>query len=123
MRAYIINGNDNECGEIDVEPRLSEYYRLIGCDCIDIAVREIHGHPYNIVLDDEGLFKPNRVTAISMRSDIFGNRERLVGTLLIFGLDEEGDLTDLTDDEVLQIQRHMVMAIFSDESVHPMLWY
>lgn len=123
MRAYIVSGKEDKHGEIEVEPSLKEYYRLIGCDCIDIVVREIDGHPYNIVLDDEGLLKPNRITAMALTSDIFGNTERLAGTLLVFGVDEEWDLAGLDDDEVLQIQRHMVSAIFSDESIHPMLWY
>ena len=123
MRAYIVSGKEDKHGEIEVEPSLKEYYRLIGCDCIDIVVREIDGHPYNIVLDDEGLLKPNRITAMSLTSDVFGNTERLAGTLLVFGLDEECDLAGLDDDEVLQIQRHIVSAIFSDESIHPVLWY
>ena len=36
---------------------LQDYYRLIGCDCIEIANREIRGKRYDIICDDEGLLK------------------------------------------------------------------
>ena len=36
---------------------LQDYYRLIGCDCIDIANREIRGKRFDIICDDNGLLK------------------------------------------------------------------
>lgn len=126
MRAYFINSETDEHGAIEVEPKLQEYYRLIGCRCVDFAVREIDGHPYNIILDDEGLLKPNRIAAISVQSDMWGNQERLAGNLLIFGLDPddyEHGCKSLTDEELLQIQRRMIDGVFADGSEHPVLWY
>lgn len=126
MRAYFINSETDEHGAIELEPKLDEYYRLIGCRCVDFAVREIDGHPYNIVLDDEGLLKPNRIAAISVQSDMWGNQERLAGNLLIFGLDPddyEHGCKSLTDEELLQIQRRMIDGVFADGSEHPVLWY
>lgn len=99
-------------------------YRLIGCDCVDIIVRHVNEQPFNIVLYDEGLLKPNRITGVSVMSDIFGTQEKLVGNMLVFGVDEENDdLRGLTDDEVLTIQRRMVDAIFRDGTEHPTFWY
>lgn len=126
MRAYFINSETDEHKAIDIEPKLEEYYRLIGCRCVDFITREIDGHPYNIILDDEGLLKPNRIAAISVQSDIWGNQERLAGNLLIFGVDEddyEHGCKSLTDEELLQIQRRMIDGIFADGSEHPLLWY
>ena len=124
MRAYYINAETDEHGAIDVEPTLTEMYRLIGCDCIDIIVRHVNEHPFNIVLDDEGLLKPNRITAVSVMSNIFGTQEKLAGSMLVFGVDEEDDdLRGLTDEELLTIQRRMVDAIFMDGSEHPTFWY
>ena len=126
MRAYYINSETDEHGAIDVEPKLQEYYRLIGCRCVDFAVREIDGHPYNTILDDEGLLKPNRVTAVSVQSNAFGTQEQLAGNLLIFGVDpddyEHGNAS-LTDDELLQIQSRMIYGVFADGSEHPVLFY
>lgn len=124
MRAYHIDMQTDTCEVIDVEPKLDEYYRLIHCDCIDIVMREVHGHKYNIVLDDEGLLKPNRISATSVESDMFGNQERLAGSLLIFGVEEvEYDLRSLTDDEVEQIKRRITDARFADGSKHPVFCY
>lgn len=122
MRAYYIDTKTDEHGPIEVEPSLKEYHRLIGCDCITIVTREVNGHPFDIVLDDEGLLKPNRISAISVASDMFGTQEKLVGNLLIFGSGEE-DFRSLTDEEVRTIQRRMIDGLFADGSEHPTFWY
>lgn len=122
MRAYFINSKTDEHGPIEVEPSLKEYYRLIGCDCITIATREVNGHPFDIVLDDEGLLKPNRTSAFSVEADVFGTQEELVGNLLIFGSGEE-DFRSLTDDEVLMIERRMIYSVSTDGIGHPTLLY
>lgn len=126
MRAYYINSETDEHEAIDIEPKLEEYYRLIGCRCVDFAVREISGRLYNIILDDEGLLKPNRVSAVSVWSNAFGAQEHLAGNLLIFGVDEddfEHGCRSLTDDELLLIQSRMIDGIFADGSEHPVLFY
>jgi len=122
MRAYYINSKTDEHGLIEVEPSLKEYYRLIGCDCITIVTREVNGHPFDIVLDDEGLLKPNRTSAVSVEADVFGTQERLVGNLLIFGSGEEA-FRSLSDDEVLTIQRRMIYSVSIDGIGHPTFLY
>ena len=122
MRAYYINSKTDEHGPIEVETSLKEYYRLIGCDCITIVTREVNGHPFDIVLDDEGLLKPNRTSAVSVEADVFGTQERLVGNLLIFGSGEEA-FRSLSDDEVLTIQRRMIYSVSIDGIGHPTFLY
>ena len=47
---------------------LQDYYRLIGCDCIEIANREIRGKRFDIICDDEGLLKAEpQVSAVNGR--------------------------------------------------------
>lgn len=126
MRAYFIDSKTDEHNVIDIEPTLDEYYRLIDCTCVDIIMREIDGHPYNIVLDDMGLLVPNRIAAISVTSNLFGDRERIAWNLLIFGVDTEdleSGLKSLTDDEVRQIERRMIQGLFRDGMEHPVLFY
>ena len=126
MKAYYINGETDEHGPIEVEPKLEEYYRLIGCRCVDFAVRQIGGTAYNIICDDEGLLEGKKVTAWSTRRNAWGEHEVLVGNLLIFGYDPdniENGCKPLTDDDVLAIQRRMVMGIFEDGTEHSVLWY
>lgn len=122
MRAYYVNSKTDEHGPIELEPSIKEYYRLIGCDCITIVTREVNGHPFDIVLDDEGLLKPNRVSAVSVEADVFGTQEKLVGNLLIFGIGEE-DFRSLTDDEVLMVDCRMIYRVSIDGAVHPTFLY
>ena len=56
---------------------LQDYYRLIGCDCIEITNREIRGKRYDIICDDEGLLKAEpQVSAVNGRGEAM-----LVGNL------------------------------------------
>ena len=80
---------------------LEDYYRLIGCRCIDIVSRTIGDVRVEIVLDDEGAIidKP-KVSAI----DIDGT-PMLFGNLLIASgrVTEDGELTELTRAEIDEI--------------------
>ncbi len=42
---------------VETEGGLAEWYRLIKCDLIDIVSRKIGGRYYDIIVDDEGLYK------------------------------------------------------------------
>ena len=102
MRGYFVNVRDCEHGPVEASG-LEDYYRLIGCRCIDIAVRDVGGRPYNIVLDDEGLLVDSPVVSAYM-----GNEPALAGNLIFFGLDESTfDVASLSDDDVENIKNHM----------------
>lgn len=122
MKAYYVNANAVKFGTIDIEPTLEEYYRLLDCDCIDIVVRRVGGIPFNIVLDDEGLLKPNRVGGAATDCD-----ELLMGNLLLFGVDDvTHDLRGLAEHEAQTIEGSVVVAILQHEdgySIGPVLAY
>lgn len=122
MKAYYINVNTGECGAIEVEPSLEEYHRLIDCCCIDIVERRVGGIVFNIVLDDEGLLKPNRIGGVARDCD-----EMLAGNLLLFGVDEfTHDLRHLTEHEAQTIDENVVMAFLKcgdGFSIGPVLAY
>ena len=90
---------------------LDDYYRLIGCRCIDIVSRTIGDVKVEIVLDDEGAIidKP-KVSAI----DIDGT-PMLYGNLLIASgrVTDDGELTELTDAEVDEIMDNVAMITTS----------
>lgn len=83
---------------------LKEYYDLIGCSYIDIVSRKIGRKWYDIICDDEGTFKSDPlISAI----DDFG-RVMLVGSLIICGMaDDEGELTDLSDNDIRYIKKRI----------------
>lgn len=90
----------NEKAEVVKADGLDDFYRLIDCDTIDIVTRKIGRRYYDIICDDNGLFADGpKISAIDDCGSIM-----LVGNLLIAGLhDEEGELTDLTDDDIAYI--------------------
>ena len=80
---------------------LDDYYRLIGCDYVDIIHRRIGDVEVEIVLDDEGLFVENpKPSGI----DVTGTPV-LFGNLLIASgrVTDDGELTELTEYEVDEI--------------------
>ena len=103
---------------IDVENRkvklveangLKDYYKLIGCWCIDIIHRRIGDVEVEIVIDDEGaLVESPKVSAISPEG-----APTLYGNLLIASgrVTEDGDLTELNQDEIEAIKTWCIATI------------
>lgn len=95
---------------IDVENRkvemveangLKDYYKLIGCRCIDIIHRWIGDVEVEIVIDDEGALVENpKPSGIDVRGT-----PALYGNLLIASgrVTEDGELTELTEAEIDEI--------------------
>ena len=80
---------------------LDDYYKLIGCRCIDIIHRRIGDVEVEIVLDDEGLLVENpKPSAISV-----DGTPMLFGNLLIASgrVTDDGELTELTEAEIDKI--------------------
>lgn len=83
---------------------LDDFYREIGCSCIDIASLSIGGKTFDIFVDDEGLLKDDageHISAIAMEDGSF--LPQLVGTLVFANHDAAGNTTDLSLDDTLLI--------------------
>jgi len=103
MLAYHINQKEGTAKSVEIEPSLDELHKFVDCDCIDIVVRLVGGVAYNIVLDDEGLLRSDvRIGAVSASGD-----EVLAGNLLIFGVDDDGELRSLTPTELSLLEAHI----------------
>ena len=91
---------------------LDDYYRLIGCRTIDIVHRTIGDDiEVEIVIDDEGaLVESPKVSAISPEGT-----PALYGNLLIASgrVTEDGELTELTKEEVDEIKENVAMITTS----------
>lgn len=104
MKVLVLNEKGFEVQNI--ADKLSEYYKLIECTTIDIVVRMIAGKAYDIICDDEGLFKENpRVTALWKDFT-----PALVGNLIFAHHDTEGNMTGLTDDEIQSIKQASIIT-------------
>ena len=98
---YLVLDVENRVVEVVEANTLDDYYRLIGCRCIDIVSRTIGDVRVEIIIDDEGALVNNpKVSAI----DIDGT-PMLFGNLLVASgrVTEDGELTELTQEEVDEI--------------------
>lgn len=120
MRGYLIDVVNDKAREVEIADgnHLKQFYDLIGCDCIDIAVRTVGGKPYNVVLDDEGL-----LVADPIASAVDANyHAMLAGNLLIFGIGADMDLVGITKEDVGNIQSNCREVIdFDRMTMHPVI--
>lgn len=84
---------------------LDDIYKAINATVFDIADRQIGDKPnkvYSIYCDDEGLFKEDAYLAA------FGSPENLiVGDILIAKHDAQGEMIDLTTEDIDYIGKHV----------------
>ena len=99
---YLDVENGKFAEERVIDDDLQEFYKLLNCNTIDIVRRMVGGVKVCIICDDEGYFNPNpKVGAHTL----FNVSPPLVGNLIFAGTeDNEGNLTDLTDNEIERIK-------------------
>ena len=111
MKMLLIDSERGEDRVVETEGGLDNYYKLLDCDLVDITTRSIGGELFDIICDDEGLLKDDRiVSAVDKKG-----RPALVGNLLISKADEEeGRQIGLTDEELFHCQLHIADATSPD---------
>lgn len=99
-KMYLIDVINEKAEVVKTWGTLNDFYLLLNCDTIDIVTRKIGRHYYDIICDDNGLFADSpKISAIDDSGSIM-----FVGNILIAGMhDEEGELRDLTDDDIAYI--------------------
>lgn len=108
MEMLLIDVENNKVKVVDVDG-LGDYYKYIGCRCIDIVNRKIGDKRFEIICDDEGLFVENPKTSAITQS----GRPMLVGNLLIAGGEVfDGELTPITANDVEYIY-NFIVDVFS----------
>lgn len=92
MKMLLLNVINETVTVVDAET-LDDFYKLLGCDCIDI------------ICDDEGLFVNDpKISAIGNMGEPV-----LVGNLLLCkGNDKNGDLLPLNDEDIAYLKRYIV---------------
>ena len=101
----VLTGNKVERVEVDPDS-LDDLYKLLVCDCIDIVTRTLNGKAFDIVCDDEGLYRdPYLVSAVGKNGF-----PMLVGNLLFVHHDGMGGLTGLSDEDIKDIMGNIGMV-------------
>lgn len=102
---------------VDIEPKLSDYYKLLNCDTIDFTSRMINGKMFDIICDDEGLLKPHTISAGSVEHP----DNILAGNLLFVQADEEGQTIGLSDEEIQHLKDSTIARIDENMNLYPLL--
>ena len=115
ITGYFINPDQKENGSRSVLDKLENWYKLLDCSTIDIVTRKVGKRTFDIICDDEGLFRDKPwISAVD-----HDYHPALVGRLFLCHHDEAGNLTSLEPDDVEYIAKH-VQYMFSDK--HPELY-
>jgi len=110
LRGYLIDTEQSISKPICIENSLDSLYSSLHCDLITITYLPISGKEYCIIADDEGLLKPNRISALDKDS----HEPMLVGSILITSAedpDDTGDFVSLSQSEITAISENIINAI------------
>jgi len=88
----------------NIKNNLESFHDEIGCRLIDIVTRKIGNRYYDIICDDEGLLKPNYISMIDNNYN-----PMLAGNLIICNHDDEGNETNLSQDDIDNILENMIV--------------
>lgn len=115
MKGLLIDVKDSKVRKVKAGT-LTEYRKLIGCSYIDITCVKIGGRFYDVICDDEGYFEMEPIVSAVCEED--GKLvSALVGNLLICGLcDEDGNETDLSEDDISEIKKSITWRLWATES-------
>lgn len=106
LTGFYINPEKHIACEKTIKDTLPDFYKLLDCELIDIVRRKIGGVYYDVVCDDEGLFK-NPCFPSALTDD---GQVALVGSLFIcFGNDNTGELESLSDYHIASIFNKVVL--------------
>ena len=94
---------DGDVKELWIRRELEDYYEALGCSTIDMPMRSIGGKNFQIICDDEGLFRSDfRISAVGKNL----REPQLVGNLIICQWRGGEEVDGLTDEEIEFLKHH-----------------
>lgn len=103
INVVVLDTTENVIHAKSIERDLDTYYKTINCDLIDIVERKIGNNYYDIICDDEGLFKEGNPTAIITTDNDDNMVEQIVGSVIICSHDDDGGTIGLTDKQIDEV--------------------
>ena len=106
-RVAVLNVKDCKYYETNCDS-LDDFYAHLDADVFDIAYRKIGNVWYDIYVDDLGLCKDNPIVSAVSAEDY---SPQLVGNLIFAHHDDEGETTDIYDDDMINIFKHLIIGV------------
>lgn len=85
MKVVFIDSEEEQVKEIEIEDKLEEYYKHIGCDLIETVYTTINGKPVVIICDEEAALKDE----ICKKGFILLDGRFITGNAIIVGSKED----------------------------------
>ena len=120
LRMLLIDVQHGEAKIVRIKDDLDEFYRLIDCNTIDIVRRSIGGRTFEIICDDNGLFRSDcRTSAMDRHMN-----QQFVGNLLICRYGGNGELAGLTTSDVAHLAKYLraVRKLHDPNETWPVLY-
>lgn len=105
MKVLLINTDKLQPEIIETEGGLPEWYRLIGCNFLCKVSWKIGGKYFDIIADDEGLYR-NDIEATILNKD---QEPLLFGNIVVCNHNNEGRKASLTDEEISLLKDQIVI--------------
>lgn len=116
IKALILRAGETEMRNfvslIEIHETLHELYALIDTDVVEYCSASVGGFPYNFIVDDEGTFKEDGITAAITKDKSFG----LVRNVIITSATrtKDGYSISMTDYEIENILQHIYPVVFEN---------
>ena len=75
---------------------------MLGCQCIDMVAIDVDGYSYDVVCDDEGLFREPMVPTLYISEE-----QVLCGDLAFVKIDKEGYAVGLEKEDIERLLRYI----------------
>ncbi len=100
MKSVFIDVQSHQVKVVDIEDKLEVFYEMIGCTLVEIPRRYIGKKLYSVICDEEATFVEDPIPSMIDEE----GKILLLGNLIVCGnVDDEGNLTSLTDEDVERI--------------------
>ena len=96
IRGILLDGYKSEV--VEIEHTVENLRKLIGCSCLDITSRILHGRRYYFVCDDMGWYKEETVFTgyyVGFKTGV-----AFVGKIFIVAFNGVDDICSLSDDDI-----------------------
>ena len=123
-KMFLLSVFDNRQEIVDYQESQVDFlewcYKKLDCDLIEFSEIEItekgKTYHFDVICDEEGLCKLNAVSVVNSNDE-----PQLVGSILITHCNRDDKFSDLTDEEIRLIKRHLMMVIMQGRNEKPFL--